>query len=117
MHIDYTRSISKVDWDEETGLIRTAHWDVLGVARDGTRARAYGTYEFENADADAAGFTKLDDVSEQQVMAWIEEEYWRGMEQHVAKKIDDNRKPAASGTPWKRPEPAPEPEPEVETTE
>jgi hypothetical protein len=83
----YTRNISRIDAEDQDGLIGVGynvHWRVTCV-EDNTIS-AYGTQSLDSPDPD--NFTPLEDVTESNVLAWLGEDFWSEIETNLTEKYN-----------------------------
>ena len=99
-----TWTIANLERNVADGGVTVAHWRVTEsetVGEDTFTASAYGTVGF-TPDADADGFVAYDDLTEDDVMAWV----WADVDQDATEaaltaKIEADKNPvSASGVPW-----------------
>ena len=97
-------SIANTERYLDTGGIFVVHWRVTAeetVGEDTFTASAYGTVGF-TPDAEADDFVAYDDLTEDDVMAWV----WADVDQEATEaaltaKIEADKNPvSASGVPW-----------------
>jgi hypothetical protein len=96
--------IASLDRELPSGCCTTAHWTASKT--DGTHtASSYGTVALPHKDHDDPDFVPYEDLTEAQVLAWVQEAV--GEEQLAALELNlDNQLAAlanpvtASGTPW-----------------
>lgn len=84
----------------DDGFVFTAHW--RAVASDGDfSASSYGTAGFSQ-DPEAADYIPYEDLTEEQVLAWVWESVDKeNTEASLQSKIDADKNPtSATGTPW-----------------
>ena len=100
MAITYTWTIPTCEHEVATGGITVAHWRVSAVDGDYT-ASSYGTCGF-TPDATAPDFKPYDEVTEAEVLAWVQASVDKdATEAALAAKIEADKNPtSASGTPW-----------------
>ena len=99
-----TWTIANLGRNVADGGVTVAHWRVTEsetVGEDTFTASAYGTVGF-TPDADADDFVAYDDLTEDDVMAWV----WADVDQEATEaaltaKIEADKNPvSASGVPW-----------------
>ena len=99
-----TWTIANLERELSTGGVTVAHWRVTEsetVGDDTFTASAYGTVGF-TPDADADDFVAYDDLTEDDVMAWV----WADVDQDATEaaltaKIEADKNPvSADGMPW-----------------
>jgi len=99
-----TWTIANLERNVADGGVTVAHWRVTEsetVGEDTFTASAYGTVGF-TPDADADDFVAYDDLTEDDVMAWV----WADVDQDATEaaltaKIEADKNPvSASGVPW-----------------
>ena len=99
-----TWTIANLERNVSDGGVTVAHWRVTEsetVGEDTFTASAYGTVGF-TPDADADGFVAYDDLTEDDVMAWV----WADVDQDATEaaltaKIEADKNPvSADGVPW-----------------
>ena len=97
-------SIANTERYLDTGGVFVVHWRVTAeetVGEDTFTASAYGTVGF-TPDAEADDFVAYDDLTEDDVMAWV----WADVDQEATEaaltaKIEADKNPvSASGVPW-----------------
>ena len=95
-----TWTIATCEHEVATGGITIAHWRVSAVDGDYT-ASSYGTCGF-TPDATDPDFKPYDEVTEAEVLAWVQASVDRdATEAALAAKIEADKNPtSASGTPW-----------------
>ena len=100
MAITYTWTIPTCEHEVATGGITVAHWRVSAVDGDYT-ASSYGTCGF-TPDATDPDFKPYDDVTEAEVLAWVQASVDKdATEAALAAKIEADKNPtSAAGTPW-----------------
>ena len=99
-----TWTIANLERNVADGGVTVAHWRVTEfetVGDDTFTASAYGTVGF-TPDPDADDFVAYDDLTEDDVMAWV----WADVDQDATEaaltaKIEADKNPvSASGVPW-----------------
>ena len=99
-----TWTIANLERNVADGGVTVAHWRVTEsetVGDDTFTASAYGTVGF-TPDPDADDFVAYDDLTEDDVMAWV----WADVDQEATEaaltaKIEADKNPvSASGVPW-----------------
>ena len=99
-----TWTIANLERNVADGGVTVAHWRVTEsetVGEDTFTASSYGTVGF-TPDPDADGFVAYDDLTEDDVMAWV----WADVDQDATEaaltaKIEADKNPvSASGVPW-----------------
>jgi len=97
-----TWNISTLERNTDNGVV-VAHWRASDVDGDHSGS-SYGTCGF-TPDASADGYVAYDNLTEENVIAWVKgsmgEEAVTGVEDSIAAQIADSKAPAISvGTPW-----------------
>lgn len=75
MALTYTwalKSLKKADVDNLTGVIIQTHWTCTGTDEDGNEGVFSGATPFNPAEIDPDNYTAYEDLTEAQVMGWIE---------------------------------------------
>lgn len=96
--------IASLDRELPSGCCTTAHWTVSKT--DGTHtASAYGSIGLPHKDHDDPDFIPYEDLTEAQVIAWVEdamgEEQLAALEANLDGQLEAMANPTtASGTPW-----------------
>jgi hypothetical protein len=99
-----TWTIANLERNVADGGVTVAHWRVTEsetVGEDTFTASSYGTVGF-TPDPDADDFVAYDDLTEDDVMAWV----WADVDQEATEaaltaKIEADKNPvSASGVPW-----------------
>lgn len=95
-----TWTIANLERNTEDGGVVVAHWRVTEVDGDYS-ASSYGTCGF-TPDADAEGFIAFDDLTEADVLAWVQAELdVESIEAGLTANIEDQKAPkSVSGLPW-----------------
>lgn len=65
-------TISQLESTLPDGVVYTAHWRV-SKEQDGVYATAYGTVSFPAKDPSESGFVPYDNLTEAQVVIWVQE--------------------------------------------
>lgn len=85
------KSIKKADADGLQGIIVQTTWTCTGVDADGDEGVFHGATPFKPEEVDAANFTAYEDLTEAQVLGWIQAvavgPYWDHIEGQIAKQI------------------------------
>lgn len=95
-----TWTIANLERNTEDGGVVVAHWRVTEV--DGEfSASSYGTCGF-TPDADAEGFIAFDDLTEADVLAWVQAELdVESIEAGLTANIESQKAPVSvAGLPW-----------------
>lgn len=75
MALTYTwalKSLKKADVDNLTGVIIQTQWTCTGTDEDGNEGVFSGATPFNPAEIDPDNYTAYEDLTEAQVMGWIE---------------------------------------------
>ena len=126
MALTYTwaiKSLKKQD-DPSTQLndiIVQTYWTCTGTDENGNSGTFHGATPFEPDQIDPENFTSYEDLTEAQVLGWIEDVvngnpgYKTHIDEQIQKQIDAVVNPKIEVTgdqlPWAEPNPAPEPTP------
>ena len=114
MALTYTwalKSLKKADVDNLSGVIVQTHWTCTGTDEDGNEGVFNGATPFNPAEVDPNNFTAYEDLTEAQVLSWIEGVVVGAYKEHVdaqiLKQIAEKKAPAvevAEGAfPWSPP--------------
>ena len=92
-------TISTLESNTDGGVI-VAHWQVSKTSGDYT-ATSYGTVGF-TPDADAEGYTAYDSLTEEDVIAWVQESLdTEALEASLDADLAEQATPSVTvGTPW-----------------
>lgn len=105
------KSLKKADVNNLSGVIVQTHWTCTGTDEDGISGTFDGATPFDPAAVDPDNFTAWDDLTEAQVLGWIEAVVVGGYKDHVDQRIMEqiaNKKAAAEEVtegqfPWSTP--------------
>lgn len=114
MTLAYTwslKSIKKYDVDTLQGVIVQTTWTCTGTDEDGDEGVFNGATPFNPAEVDAENFTAYEDLTEAQVLGWIQSIVVGAYKEHVdgqiAKQIEAKKNPteevAEGAFPWSPP--------------
>lgn len=121
MAITYTwkiKSLKKQDDPsaELNDIIVQTHWECTGTDEDGNSGTFHGATPFEPDRVDPANFTSYEDLTEAQVLGWIQDVvnsnvgYKTHIDQQIQKQINAIVRPLVEVTgdslPWAEPAPA-----------
>lgn len=110
-------SIKKADASGLSGIIVQTHWTCKGTDADGDDGTFSGATPFDPAQVDPDNFTAYEDLTEAQVLGWIQEVVTGSYKEHVdaqiMKQIMAKKAPVTEVTagqfPWSPPAETPAP--------
>jgi hypothetical protein len=111
MALTYTwalKSLKKADVDGLSGVIVQTQWTCTGTDEDGLDGTFNGATPFDPAQIDPENFTSYDNLTEAQVLGWIEGVVVDGYKDHVdatiMRQINEKKVPTQEVTdghfPW-----------------
>lgn len=90
------KSIKKTDAAGLEGIIVQTTWTCTGT-EDGVEGVFNGATPFKPEEVDAENFTAYEDLTEEQVLGWIQDvvvgEYWNHVSGQIAKQIAEKKNP------------------------
>lgn len=90
-------SLKKADTEGLAGVIIQTHWTCTGTDEGGDEGIFSGATPFNPAEVDPDNFTAYEDLTEAQVLGWIEAvvtgTYWDHVEGQIAKQIQAKKTP------------------------
>lgn len=96
MNLTYTwalKSLKKTDANGLSGIIVQTHWTCTGTDEDGNEGTFHGATPFNPADVDPDNFTAYEDLTEAQVLGWIQSvvvgDYKNHVDGQIMKQIND----------------------------
>jgi hypothetical protein len=100
MAVTYTWSVANTERNLSDGGVTVAHWRCEAVDGDYS-ASSYGTVGF-TPDADAADFIAYDNLTEADVIGWVQTNVGQStVEDALAAKIEADKNPTTgAGVPW-----------------
>lgn len=104
MSTSITWRITDTEWNKETGAITIAHWRVTATDGEHT-ADSYGSQAIES-DPEAKGFIPLEQVTEDDVIAWVKAALGDAEEREAGlrRNIEKQQTPETEvGLPWADP--------------
>lgn len=91
------KSIKKANIDGLEGIIVQTTWTCTGTDEDGDEGVFNGATPFKPEEVDADNFTAYEDLTEEQVLGWIQGvvvgEYWNHVSGQIAKQIAEKKHP------------------------
>lgn len=66
------KSLKKADVGDLSGVIVQTHWTCTGTDADGDEGTFHGATPFDPAEVDPNNFTTYEDLTEAQVLGWIQ---------------------------------------------
>jgi hypothetical protein len=85
-------SLKKANVNDLSGVIIQTHWTCTGTDEDGNEGVFSGATPFNPAEVDPDNYTAYEDLTEAQVLGWIEgvvtTTYWDHVEGQIAKQVD-----------------------------
>ena len=100
--MEYTWAVTGIKHNQERSVVQT-YWTKTGTDADGNTGTFSGATPFENADPSADGYIPFADLTEADVIGWVQAIVVDGYEEHVngviQKQIDSNLVVDA-GMPW-----------------
>lgn len=98
MALNYTwalKSLKKADFNDLTGVIVQTHWTCTGTDEDGISGTFHGATPFKPEEVDPENFTAYEDLTEAQVLGWIEAvvvgAYKEHVDQQIMRQINENK--------------------------
>lgn len=127
MSLTYTwalKSLKKADVNDLSGVIVQTHWTCTGE-EDGHEGTFHGATPFKPEEVDPDNFTAYEDLTEAQVLGWIQGvvvgAYKDHVDEQIMKQINASKTPveevAEGAFPWSDPAEAPAPAPMPEGDE
>lgn len=84
-------SVQKADTGDLSGVIIQTRWSCTGTDENGHTGTFHGATPFDINAVDPTNFTPFDELTEQQVLSWIQGvvigTYWEHVEQQIAKQV------------------------------
>jgi hypothetical protein len=90
MTLTYTwalKSLKKADVNDLPGVIVQTHWTCTGTDEDGDEGVFNGATPFDPAEVDPENYTAYEDLTEAQVLGWIQGVVVGGYKDHVDQQI------------------------------
>jgi hypothetical protein len=91
-------SIKKVDTPNLPGVIFQTHWKKIGTDSDGNTGEFNGATPFDPKTVDPENFTAFENLTEEQVLGWIQAvvvgDYERHVNSRIAEQIEAKRNPS-----------------------
>jgi hypothetical protein len=90
MNLTYTwklKSAKKGDIGDLSGVIVQTYWECTGTDEDGVSGTFHGATPFDPTGVDPEGFTPFEELTEAQVMGWIESIVTGVYKDHVDEQI------------------------------
>lgn len=81
------KSLKKADVNDLSGVIVQTHWTCTGTDEDGDEGTFNGATPFDPAEVDPEGYTAYEDLTEAQVLGWIQGVVVGGYKDHVDQQI------------------------------
>jgi hypothetical protein len=105
------KTIRKTDQSDLQGVIVQTHWTCTGTDTAGNEGVFSGATPFNPQEIDPNNFTAYEDLTEAQVLGWIQAvvvgDYWAHVQAQIAKQIDAKKNPveevAEGSFPWSQP--------------
>jgi len=105
------KTIKKSDVDGLQGVVLQTHWTCTGVDGEGYDGVFSGATPFGMDDVSPEDFIPYEDLTEADVLGWIQAvvvgDYWNHVEQQIAKQINAKKNPveevAEGEFPWSTP--------------
>jgi len=92
--------IAQLDRSLPDSVVVTAHWTASLTDGDLT-ASSYGTCSFEQKDPSDPKFIPFNDLTEEIVIGWVQENIGKEIESNLNSQMDALKNPtSASGLPW-----------------
>lgn len=91
MELTYTwalKSLKKADIGELPGVIVQTHWTCTGTDADGNDGTFHGATPFKPEEVDPDNFTAYEDLTEAQVLGWIQAVVVGQYKDHVDQQIE-----------------------------
>jgi hypothetical protein len=115
MTITYTWKVTGLKVKDEeslTNVVYQTYWKKIGTDEDGTVGEFSGATPFPAATVNPDNFTPFSELTEEQVLSWIQPIVTGGYEEHVnqqiQKAIDNKKNPGVDKPlPWSTDTPAP----------
>ena len=108
-------SLKRKDTSEFNNVVVQTHWKKIGTDENGNTGEFSGATPFDLSTVDPTNFTSYEDLTEEDVLGWIQSvvvgDYENHVNSQIAKQIQDKVSPiteVTGGFPW-------EPEEEVTT--
>ncbi len=105
------KSIKKSDVNGLQGVVLQTYWTCTGVDENGNDGVFSGATPFSMADVSPNDFIPYEDLTEADVLGWIQDvvvgDYWQHVEDQIAKQIDAKANPVEEvgegSFPWSPP--------------
>lgn len=111
---------------ELNDIIVQTYWECTGADEDGNTGTFHGATPFEPDQIDPENFTAYEDLTEAQVISWIQDVvnnnvgYKNHIDEQILKQIEATLRPMVEVTadqlPWSEPAPTPELDPSANST-
>ena len=86
------KSLKKADVSDLSGVIVQTHWTCTGTDEDGNEGVFSGATPFKPEEVDPDNFTAYENLTEAQVLGWIQDvvtgTYWDHVSGQIAKQIE-----------------------------
>lgn len=90
MELTYTwalKSLKKADIGDMSGVIVQTHWTCTGTDEDGVSGTFHGATPFKPDEVDPENFTAYEDLTEEQVLGWVQGVVVGSYKDHVDEQI------------------------------
>ena len=100
-------SLKRKDTSELNNVVVQTHWKKIGTDENGNTGEFLGATPFDLSTVDPTNFTSYEDLTEEDVLGWIQSvvvgDYERHVNEQIAKQIENKVSPTTEvtgGFPW-----------------
>lgn len=104
MAITYMWRVKSLNKDSDSNVIQV-FWDKMGHNENGATGTFAGVTSFENVDSNAEGYIPFNDLTEADVLSWVQAEVVDAYEETVNARIQkqiDNMTAVVTPMPWEQ---------------